>query len=220
MCKLLKLRIFITLISLFIIFLFMQQKEEWTSVFRLTEQPDVLMKGNHGMTLTVDLSFGREDVDEWITKLEKPYPLLFLDAAWIERSPLIVKKIKDKKIPVGLLGSESSVYEESPLLLEKEINQFESTFGYVPLWYRTQDHSFPESLRSKIWEFQMNMVSASVIWSTGQAPSIRKGDIVSVPLHKETRVSLDKLINLQKAHPFVSIEETIFGYQTQTKTFP
>lgn len=215
-----KTRIFIALISVFVFFLFIQQSERWTSVFRVTEQPDVLMKGNHGMTLTVDLSFGREDVDEWITKLEKPYPLLFLDADWIERSPLIVKKIKEKKIPVGLLGHESKHYEETPELLGEEIERFKSAFGVIPLWYRTYDHTFPEPLKTQVWDYQMNMVSANVNWITGNAPTIRKGDIVSVALHQETRVDLKELITYQKAHPFVSIEETLFGYQTETKTFP
>lgn len=220
MCVHLKLRVLIALASVFIIMFFIQQKEEWTSVFRITEQPDVLMKGKHGMTLTIDLSFGREDVDEWITKLEKPYPLLFLDAEWIERSPLIVKKIKDKNIPVGLLGKNSKTYEESPMLLEKEIKDFESAFGFVPLWYRTQDHVFPETLKTQVWDAQMNMVGASVNWTAGSSPPAKKGDIVSVALHKETRVALDKLTDYHKENPFVSIEETLFGYSTQTKTFP
>ncbi|MGE6489539.1 hypothetical protein [Paenisporosarcina sp. NPDC076898] len=215
-----KKRIFLTLISVFVLFFSIQQKEQWASVFRVTEQPDVLMKGNHGMTLTVDLSFGREDVDEWITKLEKPYPLLFLDADWIERSPLIVKKIKEKKIPVGLLGQKSKQYEENPELLGEEIERFKTAFGDIPLWYRTYDHVFPEPLKTQVWDFQMNMLSANVNWTTGNAPPIRQGDIVSVPLHQETRVELKELITYQKAHPFVSIEETLFGYQTQTKTFP
>ncbi|MCZ8537703.1 hypothetical protein M9R32_10955 [Paenisporosarcina quisquiliarum] len=215
-----KKRIFVTLISVFVLFFFIQQKEQWASVFRVTEQPDVLMKGNHGMTLTVDLSFGREDVDEWITKLEKPYPLLFLDADWIERSPLIVKKIKEKKIPVGLLGQESKQYEENPELLGEEIERFKTAFGDIPLWYRTYDHVFPEPLKTQVWDSQMNMLSANVNWTTGSAPSVRKGDIVSVALHQETRVGFEELIAYQKAHSFVSIEETLFGYQTQTKTFP
>ncbi|WP_084544175.1 hypothetical protein [Paenisporosarcina indica] len=215
-----KKRIIITLISLFIILIFIQQKEEWTSVFRMTEQPDVLIKGNNGMTLTVDLSFGREDVDKWITQLEKPYPLLFLDADWIERSPLIVKKIKEKKIPVGLLGSNSNDYVDSPKLLEEEITMFQASFDSVPLWYRTQDDSFPELLKDQVWENQMNMVSSSVKWSTGSAPSVQKGDIVSVALHRENRIDLGKLTTFQKKHSFVSIEETLFGYKTETKTFP
>ncbi|WP_237740577.1 hypothetical protein [Paenisporosarcina sp. TG-14] len=219
MYKLIK-RILIAFIIVFIFFLFIQQKEPWTSVFRVTEQPDILMKGNQGMTLTVNLSFGREDVDEWITKLEKPYPLLFLDADWIERSPLIVKKIRDKKIPVGLLGKEGKLYEKSPELIADEIKRFQTAFDVAPLWYRTQDHFFPESLKKQVWDSQMNMVSASVIWKTGVAPSIQKGDIVSVALHQETRVVLKELKDFQKAHPFVSIEETLFGYTTQTKTSP
>lgn len=172
------------------------------------------------MTLTVDLSFGREDVEEWITKLEKPYPLLFLDADWIERSPLIVKKINEKKIPVGLLGKESKHYEEESELLKKEIKIFQSAFGIVPLWFRTMDHSFPELLSKQVWEFQMNMVSASVNWTTGAAPSIKKGDIISVSLHQKPRVNLKDLNSFQRAHPFVSIEETLFGYSIQSKTFP
>lgn len=215
-----KKRILITLFIVFVFFLFIQQKESWTSVFRVTDQPDVLMKGNHGVTLTVDLSFGREDVDEWITKLEKPYPLLFLDAQWIKRSPLIVKKIKEKNIPVGLLGQESKNYEENLDLLKKEIEIFQSEFGVVPLWYRTKDHSFPEPLKQQVWDSKINMVSSSINWTTGNPPSIQKGDIVSVALHKKTRVVFKELNAFQKAHPFVSIEETLFGYKTQTKTFP
>ena len=215
-----KKRILITLFIVFVFFLFIQQKESWTSVFRVTDQPDVLMKGNHGVTLTVDLSFGREDVDEWITKLEKPYPLLFLDAQWIKRSPLIVKKIKEKNIPVGLLGQESKNYEENLDLLQNEIEIFQSEFGVVPLWYRTKDHSFPEPLKQQIWDSKINMVSSSINWTTGNPPSIQKGDIVSVALHKKTRVVFKELSAFQKAHPFVSIEETLFGYKTQTKTFP
>lgn len=216
----LKIRVFITLIILLLVFLFIQPKGQWVPVFRVTDQPDVLMSGNHGMTLTVDLSFGREDVDEWISKLEEPYPLLFLDSDWIERSPLIVKMIKEKKIPVGLLGKNSKQYEDSPDLLGKEIKLFQTSFDTVPLWYRTQDHSFPEELKKQVWDFQMNMVSASVNWTTGSAPSIKKGDIVSAALHHETRVSMKELQAFQKAHPFVSIEETLFGYKTQSKTSP
>lgn len=215
-----KKRILITLFIVFVFFLFIQQKESWTSVFRVTDQPDVLMKGKHGVTLTVDLSFGREDVDEWITKLEKPYPLLFLDAQWIKRSPLIVKKIKEKNIPVGLLGQESKNYEENLDLLQNEIEIFQSEFGVVPLWYRTKDHSFPEPLKQQVWDSKINMVSSSINWTTGNPPSIQKGDIVSVALHKKTRVVFKELSTFQKAHPFVSIEETLFGYKTQTKTFP
>ena len=215
-----KKRIFITLFIVFVFLLFIQQKEQWTSVFRVTDQPDVIMKGNHGVTLTVDLSFGREDVDEWITKLEKPYPLLFLDAQWIKRSPLIVKKIKEKNIPVGLLGQESKNYEENLDLLKTEIEIFQSEFGVVPLWYRTKDHSFPEPLKQQVWDSKINMVSSSINWTTGNPPTIQKGDIVSAALHKKTRVVFKELNAFQKAHPFVSIEETLFGYKTQTKTFP
>ncbi len=199
---------------------FIQQKEEWVSVFKATKQPDVIASGSNGMTLTVDVTFGREDVEEWITNLEKPYPLIFLDADWIDRSPSIVKTIRTKKIPTGLLGSEGKVYEESPNLLIKEMKVFEEAFGVAPLWFRTVDYEFPNELKQYVWDQEMNMVSASVFWSKGKLPKVNDGDIVSLPLHQKDRVSFKKLNELQKAYPFQTIEETLFAFKTETKTFP
>lgn len=199
---------------------FIQQKEEWVSVFKATKQPDVIASGSNGMTLTVDVTFGREDVEEWITNLEKPYPLIFLDADWIDRSPSIVKTIRTKKIPTGLLGSEGKMYEESPNLLIKEMKVFEEAFGVAPLWFRTVDYEFPNELKQYVWDQEMNMVSASVFWSKGKLPKVNDGDIVSLPLHQKDRVSFEKINELQKAYPFQTIEETLFAFKTETKTFP
>lgn len=205
---------------MFSILIFIQQEDELVSVFRVTEQPDVITSGSNGMTLTVDLSFGREDVEEWISTMEKPYPLIFLDAKWIERSPTIVEIITTKKVPVGLLGSEGEMYEESPELLTKEIKTFEQAFGKRPLWFRTVDYEFPKELKGKVWDLEMNMVSASVFWTKGKLPKVDDGDIVSTPLHQKERVSFKKLMELQKAHPYQTIEETLFAFKTNTKTYP
>ena len=199
---------------------FIQKNEEWVSVFKATKHPDVIASGSNGMTLTVDVSFGREDVEEWITTIEKPYPLLFLDADWIERSPSIVKKIVTKKIPTGLLGREGKMYEDSPDLLKREMQVYEEAFGAPPLWFRTADYEFPDKLKELSWDQEMNMVSASVFWSKGKLPKVNDGDIVSLPLHQKERVSFEKLNALQKAHPFQTIEETLFAFKTDTKTYP
>lgn len=199
---------------------FIQKNEEWVSVFKATKQPDVIASGSNGMTLTVDVSFGREDVDEWITTLEKPYPLLFLDADWIDRSPTIVKKIVSKKIPTGLLGSKGKMYEESSKLLIKEMKVYEEAFGVHPLWFRTVDYEFPNELKELVWDQEMNMVSASVFWSNGKLPKVNDGDIASLPLHQKNRISFDELKTIQKAYPFQTIEETLFAFKTETKTYP
>lgn len=202
------------------ILIFIQQKEEWVSVFRVTDQPDVIATGSNGMTLTVDLSFGREDIEKWISSIEKPYPLLFLDADWIERSPLIVEMITEKKIPTGLLGHNGSMYEDKQDLLTNEMAVFEQAFGVAPIWFRTADYEFPNVLKEKVWDQQMNMVSASVFWDEGDAPKVTKGDIVSVSLHQKKRVSLEKLHIFQKEYPFQTLEETLFAFKTNTKTYP
>ena len=66
----------------------------------------------------------------------------------------------------------------------------------------------------------MNLVSASVFWTSGDFPKIAQGDIVSAALHKEQRVNFKKLQAFQKAYPFQTIEETLFAFKTQTKTYP
>lgn len=200
--------------------IFIQQKDEWVSVFRITEQPDVIASGSNGMTLTVDITFGREDVEKWISEIEKPYPLLFLDADWIERSPLIVKILTEKKIPTGLLGHNGNTYEEKMDLLTNEMAIYEQAFGVAPIWFRTADYEFPNLLKENVWDQQMNMVSASVFWSGKDAPKVNKGDIVSAPLHQKKRVSLVKLKVFQKAYPFQTLEETLFAFKTNTKTYP
>lgn len=215
-----KTRYFLILFIVLSILIFIQQEEELVSVFRVTEQPDVITSGSNGMTLTVDLSFGREDVEEWISSMERPYPLVFLDAEWIERSPLIVEIITNKKIPVGLLGSEGKMYEESPDLLTKEIKVFEQAFDRPPLWFRTVDYEFPNELKEKVWDQEMNLVSASVFWTKGKFPKVKDGDIVSTPLHQKERASFKKLKELQKAYPYQTIEETLFAFKTDTKTYP
>ncbi|MET1013188.1 MAG: hypothetical protein ABWX61_01590 [Paenisporosarcina sp.] len=215
-----KWRYVLILCIVFSILFFIQPKEHLLSVFRVTDEPDVIASGSNGMTLTVDVSFGREDVEEWITNLESPYPLLFLEADWIERSPKIVNLIIEKKIPVGLLGSNGEMYLENPDLLTKEIKKFELAFENKPLWFRTADYEFPAELKEKVWDYEMNLVSASVFWTTGDFPKIIKGDIVSATLHQEQRVSLKKLKAFQKAYPFQTIEETLFSFKTNTKTFP
>jgi hypothetical protein len=200
--------------------IFIQQKDEWVSVFRITEQPDVIASGSNGMTLTVDVSFGREDIEKWISNIEKPYPLLFLDADWIERSPIIVKMLTEKKIPTGLLGHNGNTYEEKEDLLKKEMTVYEQAFGVNPIWFRTADYEFPNVLKEKVWDKQMNMVSASVFWEGKGAPKVKNGDIVSAPLHQKKRVSFEKLKLFQKAYPFQTIEETLFAFKTNTKTYP
>jgi hypothetical protein len=71
-----------------------------------------------------------------------------------------------------------------------------------------------------VWDYEINLVSASVFWSSGDFPKIKNGDIVSATLHKEQRVSLKKLKAFQNAYPFQTIEETLFAFKTNTKTFP
>src|SRR6185437_4236331 len=91
-----------------------------TAVFRVTEEPAVIVRGTSGSALTVNISFGDAEVEQWIRDLGKPYPLLFVDMEWAERFPETVQLINEKNIPVGLLGSKGMDYEQNtPLFIDQ-----------------------------------------------------------------------------------------------------
>lgn len=88
--------IFITCLGLFILLPPLPEQASLTSVFRLTEEPAVIVQGTSGSALTVNISFGDVEVEQWIQGLSKPYPLLFVDMDWAERFPETVRLIAEK----------------------------------------------------------------------------------------------------------------------------
>ena len=138
------------------------------TTFRMTENPEIIAKGTYGAVLTINLSFGDDEVQQWLENLQAPYPFIFADAEWLERSPKLVELIIHKKIPIGLLGKEGLVYDENPNLLEKEIKVYESYFKKKPLWFRTLDEEFPESLRKSLWNHEINALGSSIVWTSSE----------------------------------------------------
>jgi hypothetical protein len=187
----------------------------------MTEQPDVITKGTYGTAVTINISFGKEDVIQWLESLQSPYPLIMADLDWLNRSPKAVEILIKKKIPVGLLGKDGITYEEDPSLLEKEIQGFEKVFGKKPLWFRTGDEEFPVGLRNNLYQHEINALGSSVFWSTsGQKPKLTKGDILSIPYHREEKISFNEVDRLRSSQDFHSVEDVIFGVSVKTKKFP
>lgn len=190
-------------------------------VFQLVEKPTVVSKGSYGKTITIDLTFGKEDMETFLKNLEAPYPHFFISNDWINRSPTLIKIMKEKSIPISLLGQEGSKYIEDPSLFKKEIDQFEKNVGEIPLWFRTRDYEFPIELRKTAWTYEVNLLSSSKYWVKGnQKIKLEKGDILSVPLHQEERMDIKQLNQLLNSDSFLSIEQNIFGLTTKSKTIP
>ncbi|TQR18894.1 hypothetical protein [Psychrobacillus vulpis] len=190
-------------------------------VFQLIEKPTVVSKGAHGKTVTIDLTFGKEDMETFLKNLEAPYPHFFISEDWIKRSPTLIKVMKEKNIPISLLGQEGAKYIEDPTLFKKEIDQFEKLVGEIPLWFRTKDYEFPVELQKTAWEYEVNLLSSSMYWVEGEPnPKLQKGDILSVPLHQEERMDMKQLNQLLKSDSFLSIEQNIFGLTTKSKAIP
>ncbi|MET3574419.1 hypothetical protein ACFFIY_13095 [Bhargavaea ullalensis] len=189
-------------------------------VFRITAEPDVLVKGSQGAALTVDVSFGDSEIREWVAGLSEPYPLLFVDPDWLGRSPDIVELIVEKNIPVGLLGAEGERYEKDPKLLDEGIRSFESHFGRKPLYFRTADEQFPDELKKRLFEQEINALGSTRRWEGGKIPKEKSGEILSVPHHREHRISAEEIGRLQASRKFMTIEDVLFGMEVRQKSIP
>lgn len=203
-----------------LLLIFIPSKNTILEVFRLTEEPNVITKGNYGMSLTIDLSYADAEFIKWLNELKAPYPLLMVDADLLERSPTLVKVIQSKNIPTGLLGKDSKFYETNPLQLEKDIHTFHSIMKEPPLWFRTKDYIFLPEVTKVLWKEQINMLAASKVQNSKDELKLARGDIVAVPYHQEERVPLKKIDQLTQKNDFQTIEETIFGYSVKTKKSP
>ena len=188
-------------------------------VFQLTEKPTVVSKGSYGNTITIDLTFGKDDIEKFVKNLEAPYPHFFISIEWIERSEETIEVMKEKNIPISLLGKNGATYIENPNLFEKEVERFELAIGERPLWFRTMDYDFPIELQKKAWGQEVNLLSSSKYWSN-KVPSFEKGDILSVPLHQDERVDIQQLAKFVQSTEIITIEQNIFGLKVKTKTFP
>ncbi|ALC87364.1 hypothetical protein AM499_17210 [Bacillus sp. FJAT-22090] len=209
------------LVFLSLFFIIPNKYSSMLPVFQLTEEPTVVSKGSHGKTITIDLTFGKEDIETFIKSLQAPYPHFFISIDWIKRSPSLIKIMKEKSIPISLLGQDGLKYIEDPNLFKKEIDEFEQSVGELPLWFRTKDYEFPMELQKTAWENEVNLLSSSKYWMEGDPfPKLEKGDILSVPLHQEERIDIKQLNQLLKSDSLLSVEQNIFGLTTKSKTIP
>lgn len=221
MCPLKKLAVLVGLVIVLGLVLFNVPKKmpSLLPVFQLTEKPTVISKGSYGNTITIDLTFGRDDVEKFVTELQAPYPHFFISIEWIERSEEIIEVMKDKNIPISLLGKNGSTYIENPTLFKKEVKQFEQVIGEKPLWFRTIDYEFPIELQKDAWGQEVNLLSSSKYWSN-KVPSFEKGDILTIPLHQNERIDMQQLAKFVQSTEMITIEQNIFGLKVKTKTFP
>ncbi|MFJ8067028.1 hypothetical protein ACIQYS_20855 [Psychrobacillus sp. NPDC096426] len=188
-------------------------------VFQLTEKPTVISKGTYGKTVTIDLTFGKDEIETLLKDIKAPYPHFFISTEWMERSMVIIKVMQEKHIPIGLLGQEGENYIENPVLFQKEVDQFEKIIGEKPLWFRTKDYQFPVELQEIAWKQEVNLLSSSKYWNE-EVPVLTKGDVLSIPLHQDNRVDIKQLTQLLESQSFLPIEQNIFGLKMNTKTFP
>lgn len=190
------------------------------TVFRLTEQPNIIVRGAQGSALTIDISFGDHEIEQLLDGLEQPYPLLFVDPEWAKRFPMITETIKKRRLPVALLGQDGTLYEENPQLFQQQLKQFEEIFEMKPLWFRTRDEVFPSGLLQQLSEHEVNALGSTVVWRQGPIPPATEGEIISIPHHREERAALKDIQRISKSRDFQSVEDLLFQTKMKYKKMP
>ncbi|MFP3919959.1 hypothetical protein U5N28_19320 [Lysinibacillus telephonicus] len=212
-----KLLLTLVLSALVLIFVY-PQRDTIISVFSMTDEPLVISKGNYGQSLIVEVSFTHEGFPEWLQSLKQPYPLLMLDADWINRSPKIVDIIKERNIPTGLLGG-NGAEEYSIEAFNKDLAIYQKHFENKPLWFMTSDYEFGADLQQAVFKEEINLLSPSIILTNEKYKKIN-GALVSWKLNEQSKPKFEDVTKLIKKQKFISIEENIFGYTIKTKKTP
>ncbi|KGR75254.1 hypothetical protein CD33_11045 [Ureibacillus sinduriensis BLB-1 = JCM 15800] len=213
--KLLATVVLVVIVTLFVY----PQRESIISVFRMTDEPLIISKGNYGQSLIVELSFSHEGLEEWLQSLKQPYPLLMLDADWIARSPKIVEQIKKQNMPTGLLGKQGAENSYSIEQFNKDLKIYEKHFNNKPLWFMTSDYEFGTNLQQAVFDQEINLLSPSMIYAKNNYQKT-DGAILSLKLHEKSKPNFEEYTKLIETEKFVSIEENVFGYTIKTKKIP
>lgn len=211
--------LFTLTLSLLIAFFVFPQKESFVSVFKITDEPLVISKGNYGQSLVIEVTFSHDGLYEWLSTLKQPYPLLMLDADWIERSSKYVDLIKEKNINTGLLGPSGAINSSTEMFL-KDVAIYEKHFKKKPLWYMTADYEYPTELKQTVFNEEINLLSPSYIYTKDANYQQLKGAIISLPLHEHTSPNFEEYTKFMETQKFIPIEENIFGYTMKTKKMP
>lgn len=213
--KLLTTVVLVVIVTLFVY----PQRDSIISVFRMTDEPLIISKGNYGQSLIVEVSFSHEGLEEWLQSLKQPYPLLMLDADWIARSPKIVEQIKKQNMPTGLLGKNGAENSYSIEEFNKDLKIYEKHFNNKPLWFMTADYEFGTNLQQAVFNQEINLLSPSMIYAKNHYQKT-DGAIVSLKLHEKSKPNFEEYAKLIETEKFVSIEENVFGYTIKTKKIP
>ncbi|GLC89926.1 hypothetical protein [Lysinibacillus piscis] len=190
-------------------------------VFNLTNKPAVLTKGHYGQSLIIEISFSNEWLKDWLQSVKEPYPLLLLDADWIARSPEHLEIIRERKLPVGLLGPQDTVDDPTDFsIIQKNIDTYVEYMKEAPLWFATQNHHYSQDLQKNLFQQHINMLAPSRIWQGNHITKLQQGDFVFISLHQNNQMTPKALHTFLQEHQFISVEENIFGYKIQTKKSP
>lgn len=187
-------------------------------VFLIDEEPSVLKKGNYNRAMLLGISFEHDELQSFIVKNKEQLITYFITPDLLDRSPTLVQTLKKHKPVVALLGSTYEKYEEDPLLLNKEIETFNSHLGFTPMYFMTEDYMYTKELLNTLFKKQINAIAPSQVYD--KDIKLKEGQFVYVALNEETQINWNELQGFINKHKFTSIEETIFDATISSSSSP
>lgn len=195
-------------------------KSDKLPVFLMTDEPNVVSKGNYGLVFIAEVSFTHEGFEEWIASNSSRATLFLLHPDYMERSDKVIASLKKIGRATSLLGRPLEEYEDINVL-KRDIKIYEQHFGEKPLWFMTGDYLYNEEIKQYLFSQKINMLSPSKQLNIKQLPtSLPEGSIVSLPLHKQPAINFENVTTFLNQNQFVSIEESLFGYNLKSKRYP
>ena len=197
------------------IFTFLLFNNNKFQAFLLTSEPTVISKGTFGQSMLIEISYSHKELSDWITALQGKQVLYLLEYDWMMRSDELIKLLQQQNERTGLLLHDDIDAKDLPHYIES----YTKVFKEKPIWAACMPMTCSKELTALLFDHEINTLSPSIYLEKETTPSFEKGDIISYRIERGVPLSKNVLDTLTRKN-FISIEENILGFTTQTKRYP
>lgn len=187
----------------------------FSSATKIIVEPSFISKGTNGYSLIIEIDYSTQELPTILKELKDKNALLLLESNWIERSPGYLKQIKELRYDTGILLH----YEDSIETAITAINTYQASFNKNVLWAVCAPVQCNDKLKQFLFEQQINLLNPSIQIEHLTIPKLNKGDIISMPITRESKYPTSLLTEL-KSIPFISIEDNVTGLTVNSKRYP
>lgn len=198
-----------------------QQTNNMIQTFSINNNEAPITKGNTGFSLIFLLTFNNKNLLSFIESPKSENSTFLVDVSFIERNSEIIEVLRKKNRSVGLLGQNSSLYEEDSSLLKEELNIFLKHFDTLPLWFTTKDYLFTEPMLDELYSNGVNAIGPTItLLDSTNINNLEKGSFIYIPIDSSNTYYKNEIDLLTSNRNYTSIEDNIFNIQIRSKDSP